>query len=139
MRNADVARIFEEITELLELQGANPFRIRAYRNAALTIGDLTTSLAAIVAEDPAKLQELPGIGKDLAGKIAKQAEGAALFGAIAMMFQNAPDGFPQLVGKLPDDKQRREAMQRKSLARKLLHDRAPSLANLSTPPSQGST
>jgi len=70
MRNADVARIFEEITELLELQGANPFRIRAYRNAALTIGDLTTSLATIVAEDPAKLQELPGIGKDLAGKIA---------------------------------------------------------------------
>lgn len=69
MRNTDVARIFEEITELLELQGANPFRIRAYRNAALTIGDLTTSLSSIVEEAPEKLQELPGIGKDLAEKI----------------------------------------------------------------------
>lgn len=69
MRNGDVAKIFEEITELLELQGANPFRVRAYRNAALTIGDLTTSLASIAQEGLEKLQEIPGIGKDLAEKI----------------------------------------------------------------------
>lgn len=69
MRNGDVAKIFEEITELLELQGANPFRVRAYRNAALTIGDLTTSLASIAEEGTEKLQEISGIGKDLAEKI----------------------------------------------------------------------
>ena len=39
--NADIAAIFEEIADLLEIEGANPFRIRAYRNAARTIGDLS--------------------------------------------------------------------------------------------------
>lgn len=35
--NADIAAIFEEIADLLEIQGSNPFRIRAYRNAARVI------------------------------------------------------------------------------------------------------
>jgi len=39
--NAEIAAIFEEIANLLEIQGANPFRIRAYRNAARTIGGLS--------------------------------------------------------------------------------------------------
>ena len=38
--NADIAVIFEEIASLLEIQGANPFRIRAYRNAARTMSEL---------------------------------------------------------------------------------------------------
>ncbi|HET7831516.1 MAG TPA: helix-hairpin-helix domain-containing protein [Gallionella sp.] len=37
VHNADIAAIFEEIADLLEIQGANPFRIRAYRNAARTV------------------------------------------------------------------------------------------------------
>lgn len=34
VHNADIARVFDEIANLLEIQGENPFRIRAYRNAA---------------------------------------------------------------------------------------------------------
>lgn len=68
--NADVAAVFDEIAELLEVQGGNAFRIRAYRNAARTVGDLPRSVADMVAagED---LDALPGIGRDLAGKIAE--------------------------------------------------------------------
>ncbi len=39
IHNADIAAIFEEIADLLEIQGANPFRVRAYRNAARTVGE----------------------------------------------------------------------------------------------------
>lgn len=71
MNNTDVARIFDEIADLLELQGANRFRIRAYRNAARmlgTMGTLGRSVAAMV-ERHENLDSLPGIGPDLAGKI----------------------------------------------------------------------
>jgi len=69
MQNADVARMFDELADLLEIQDANPFRVRAYRNAARTIDNLSESLAEIVAEEDRSLDDLPGIGKDLAGKI----------------------------------------------------------------------
>jgi len=69
IQNAEVARIFEEMAELLELQGANAFRVRAYRTAAQRIGDLSESVAQIVNDPDRSLQEIPGIGKDLAEKI----------------------------------------------------------------------
>ncbi|MEX0701735.1 MAG: DNA polymerase/3'-5' exonuclease PolX [Planctomycetales bacterium] len=69
MQNADVARCFDQLADLLEIEGANPFRVRAYRNAARTIGDLREPLAEIAAAPERDLQELPGIGKDLADKI----------------------------------------------------------------------
>ncbi|MEZ5952379.1 MAG: helix-hairpin-helix domain-containing protein [Planctomycetaceae bacterium] len=69
MNNAEIADLFDQLADLLELEGANAFRVRAYRSAARTIDSLADSLADLVAEDPALLQELPGIGKDLAGKI----------------------------------------------------------------------
>jgi DNA polymerase (family X) len=70
VHNADIAAIFDEIADLLEIEGENPFRIRAYRNAARTLQDLGRDLAEMVrhGED---LSELPGIGEDLAGKIAE--------------------------------------------------------------------
>ena len=46
--NADIAATFEEIANLLEIEGANPYRIRAYRNAARTIGELSTEAYAMV-------------------------------------------------------------------------------------------
>lgn len=68
VHNADIAAIFEEIAELLEIQDANPFRVRAYRNAARMVGDYPRSLADIVlAGQP--LPKIPGIGADLAAKI----------------------------------------------------------------------
>src|SRR3990172_1264868 len=69
MQNADVARAFDEIADLLEIQNANPFRVRAYRNAARTIGNLTESLADIAADADRSLDDIPGVGKDLAEKI----------------------------------------------------------------------
>ncbi len=68
VHNADISKLFRRLADLLEIEGANPFRIRAYRNAAQTIEDLPRSAAAMIAagED---LTELPGIGEDLAGKI----------------------------------------------------------------------
>ena len=37
MQNPDIARLFDEVSDLLEIKGENPFRVRAYRNAARTI------------------------------------------------------------------------------------------------------
>ncbi len=66
--NAEIAAIFDRIADLLEIQDENPFRIRAYRNAARTVQGLSHSLAEMVqaGED---LEALPAIGKDLAAKI----------------------------------------------------------------------
>ena len=69
MDNVDLARVLGEIADLLEIESGNPFRVRAYRTAARTIEALGEPASAIAARDPAALAELPGIGKDLAGKI----------------------------------------------------------------------
>ena len=66
--NADLAAAFEQVADLLELQEANPFRVRAYRNAARVVGALRLDLAAHLGQGKA-LPKLPGIGTDLAGKI----------------------------------------------------------------------
>ncbi len=68
IHNADVAEIFNKVGDLLEILNENPFRVRAYRNAARTVGSLSQSVSAMV-EEGKDLTELPGIGKDLAGKI----------------------------------------------------------------------
>jgi DNA polymerase (family 10) len=69
LANAAIAQAFDEIADLLEIQGENPFRIRAYRNAARTVTGLETEAAELVARGK-DLAELPGIGQDLAAKIA---------------------------------------------------------------------
>lgn len=68
IHNADIAAIFEEIADLLEIQEANPFRIRAYRNAARTVGELSGDVRMLV-ERGDDLKRLPGIGADLSAKI----------------------------------------------------------------------
>ena len=65
VRNAEIADIFERMAVLLEIQGANPFRVRAYQNAARTLTDLPRTVADMLAEEE-DLSELPGVGKDLA-------------------------------------------------------------------------
>jgi DNA polymerase (family 10) len=64
--NVAIARVFAEIGDLLEIKNANPFKIRAYRNAADTIAHLGDQIAGL---DPANRLAIPGIGKDLAAKI----------------------------------------------------------------------
>jgi len=60
--------VFEEIADRLEIQDANPFRIRAYRNAARTLGELPQEARALL-EKGEDLTRLPGIGDDRAAKI----------------------------------------------------------------------
>jgi DNA polymerase (family 10) len=69
MNNAEIAAVFDEIADLLEFTEANPFRVRAYRNGARTIRDLTEPLMGIVKDPDRDLTDIETIGKDLAAKI----------------------------------------------------------------------
>lgn len=66
--NKEIAGLFYQLADLLEISNDNPFRIRAYRNAARVIESLPQEVARLV-KAKADLAELPGIGKDLAEKI----------------------------------------------------------------------
>ena len=65
VHNEDIAGVFEEIANLLEIEGENPFRIRAYRNGARTLRELGEDVRMLVqrGED---ITQLPGIGRNLA-------------------------------------------------------------------------
>ena len=68
LNNAQIAALFDELADWLEFEGANAFRIRAYRNAARTIRDYPGSIAALAREDPKQLIAIEGIGKGVAEK-----------------------------------------------------------------------
>ena len=68
LQNLLIATALDEIADRLEIQDANPFRVRAYRNAARTIGEFQRDLKSVLERGDA-LPRLPGIGADLAGKI----------------------------------------------------------------------
>ena len=75
MDNTAIARVFEEVADLLEIKGANPFKIRAYRTAA----DIASTTAERIADlSDAELRAIPGIGKDLAAKLRELAEHGSL-------------------------------------------------------------
>ena len=71
MINQQIARIFNEMADLLEIKGENPFRIRAYRRAAQNIDGLPGDIAQMTEDE---ILQIPGIGKDLAGKIRHYAD-----------------------------------------------------------------
>ncbi len=71
MDNVGVARILGEIADLLEIKSENPFKIRAYRNGADIIANHPHHVASL---DAKGLQEIPGIGKDLAARVREIAE-----------------------------------------------------------------
>jgi DNA polymerase (family 10) len=66
MKNHEIAEIFSDIADLLEIKGENPFRIRAYRRAAMNIEAFSKDVAETSKDG---LMKIPGIGEDLAGKI----------------------------------------------------------------------
>ena len=72
MTNQDIARIFYKIAEILEIQGENPFKIRAYIKAAQTVESYTKELSEI--KDTEELKDLPGIGEKIALKIKELVE-----------------------------------------------------------------
>ncbi|KAF1040480.1 MAG: DNA polymerase/3'-5' exonuclease PolX [Burkholderia lata] len=68
IHNAGCAAVFAEIADMLEIQGANPFRVRAYRNAARTIADYGRDIPTMIANGD-DLGKIPSIGPDLASKL----------------------------------------------------------------------
>jgi DNA polymerase (family X) len=69
MQNADIARLLDEVADLLEISEANPFKVRAYRNAARTVRDHPEPLGELVRTEEFDLTELPGIGEGIATEI----------------------------------------------------------------------
>lgn len=98
VKNADIAAAFEQIADLLELQNANPFRVRAYRNAARIVGELKLDLAATIAAGR-PLPKLPGIGADLEAKLREFATTGRI-GALERLKKEVPAGVVELL-KLP--------------------------------------
>jgi DNA polymerase (family 10) len=88
VHNASIAETLRHVADLLEIEGANPFRVRAYRRAAQTVEDLPKSAAKMVAEGKTFVG-LPGIGKDLAGKITEIVNTGRL-GALAEIEARTP-------------------------------------------------
>lgn len=96
MLNTEIARIFEDLADRLEISGANAFRIRAYRQAAKTIAEWPESLAGMAATDRSKLLAIPGVGKDLADKIVVISETQSL-PQLEAIRKAVPDGVVDLL------------------------------------------
>ena len=89
MTNAQIASLFEQVADLLEFDGANPFRVRAYRNGSRTVKQLPESVASML-ESGKQLTDVSGLGKDLAQKCKEIVE----TGRLAML--------DELHSKIPD-------------------------------------
>src|SRR5215207_785744 len=96
IQNSDVAEIFEKVADLLEIEGENQFRVRAYRDAARTVGGRSRSVAEMVEQDE-DLSGLSGIGEDLAGKIREIVETVTLSQAEELEKETDP-GLRELLG-----------------------------------------
>jgi DNA polymerase (family 10) len=96
IENAEIARLFRELADLLEIEGANPFRVRAYRTAARTVESHPDPVSDLAQQHPEQLTELPGIGDDLAGKIVEIARTGRLE-ALDQEGRRLPRGLPALM------------------------------------------
>jgi len=77
MQNSEIAAHFSLLADLMEIQAANPFRVRAHRNASRSIESSPDDLAGMVSRKE-NLTDLPGVGKDLAEKIVTLVETVVL-------------------------------------------------------------
>lgn len=98
MENVEIAKVLREVADLLEIQQANPFRIRAYRNAVRTIEAHAVPMRKLV-EEGADLTELPSIGKGMAENITELVETGGL-GALEELIEEIPESLIELM-KLP--------------------------------------
>jgi len=95
MENKGIADIFTEIADILDIQGENPFRIRSYRNAARTVGDMSESLQAMV-KAGRNLEEIPGIGKSIHEKIVEIVN-TGKCGSLEELKAKVPPGLTELL------------------------------------------
>lgn len=96
MENAEIVRQLGHVADLLELENANPFRVRAYRRAARTLESLAEPVAELARRGPEALTDLPGIGEDLAGKIVELAQTGEL-SQIRELEARVPAGLSELL------------------------------------------
>ena len=95
IHNSDIADIFNRVADLLDIEGENQFRIRAYRNASRVVGGLPRNVADMVKEGE-DLTQFPGIGKDLAGKIKEIVETGTL-GQLKELEEKTPPALSRLM------------------------------------------
>jgi len=94
MANRELANIFAQIADLLELKGEDPFRVSAYRKAARAVEGLTEDVADLLAAG--KLDSVPGIGKSTAQKIAQYVKEGRI-DKHAELLASVPQGLPALL------------------------------------------
>lgn len=91
MDNDAIARRFHRLAGLMEIRGDDPFRLRSYRNAAEAIEVWPTPLKDIAEkEGVAGLQEIPGVGKAIAGKV------------IELLEKGTFDAWDRLIAETPE-------------------------------------
>jgi DNA polymerase (family X) len=95
IHNSEIAAIFSHIADLLEIEEANPFRVRAYRKAARTIRGYPRSMGDLLEEDR-DLTQLSGIGEELAGKIREIVETGNL-AQLERIEQRTPAGLAKML------------------------------------------
>ena len=78
MQNVDIARLLGEVADLLEISAGNPFKVRAYRNAARTVADHPDPIAELVRGGEFDLTDLAGIGDGIAKEITALVETGSL-------------------------------------------------------------
>lgn len=94
MINAELARVFERIADLLEIDGEDAFRINSYRRAARTLKDTSEDIAKLAAEG--RLTNLPGVGKGTAQRI-QQYIGTGHIDVLDRLDKKLPKGLPALL------------------------------------------
>ncbi len=95
IRNTDIAELFKRTADFLEIEGTNPFRVRAYRNAARTIAGLARTVTDLLAEN-SDLTRLPGIGRELDEKI-KEIVRSGKLGKLEELEERVPPGLHRVL------------------------------------------
>jgi DNA polymerase (family 10) len=97
MENVEIARVLNQYADLLEIEGADPFRVRAYRNAARTIESLSRSIAQCLEEgQDLKKLKLAGIGKGMTEHIEEIVKTGTL-GALRELREKLPASLDELL------------------------------------------
>ncbi len=113
IKNRQIAEIFRQIAKILEIQSENPFRIRAYLKAAQNIESLNQDIDQLIQADA--LEQIPGIGRDLAGKIKEIAATGKL-----QFFEQLKAKVPEGLTLLRNSKQRMLLIDAAEIARKFI-------------------
>lgn len=88
MKNQELAKMFSDLTKLLEYKGENPFKLRAYQKAALALQNLSEDIETVARQG--RLQEIPGVGEGIAKKIQEYLDTGKM-----SKFEEAKKGVPE--------------------------------------------